>query len=102
MGIGLRLAAVIGLAAVSAGVKWLTAAGTPLSQIIFCRNIFAFIPILIMVKTTVGFGALRTRRPLRHLTRSAMGLHARLNSSREASNTAKASRARATSANFAT
>ncbi len=76
LGIGLRLAAVIGLAAVSAGVKWLTAAGTPLSQIIFCRNLFAFIPILIMVRTTVGFGTLRTERPLRHLTRSVIGLAA--------------------------
>lgn len=76
LGIALRTAAVLALAAVSAGVKWLTAARMPLSQIIFSRNIFAFIPILIMVRTTVGFGALRTQRPLRHLTRSAIGLGA--------------------------
>ena len=76
LGIGLRTLAVIGLAAVSAGVKWLDAAGMPLSQVIFCRNLFAFIPILIMVRTTVGFGALKTTRPLRHLTRSVVGLTA--------------------------
>jgi len=74
LGVILRTIAVIGLAAVSAGAKWMAAAGAPLMQIIFCRNIFAFIPILIMVQTTVGFGALKTRRPLRHLTRSIIGL----------------------------
>ncbi len=76
LGIGLRVLAVMALAAVSAGVKWLDGAGMPLSQVIFSRNLFAFIPILIMVRTTVGFGALKTRRPLRHLTRSAVGLAA--------------------------
>ena len=76
LGIVLRTLAVIGLAGISAGAKWLAAAHVPLMQIIFARNLFAFIPVLIMVRTTVGFGALRTQRPLRHLTRSAVGLMA--------------------------
>jgi len=74
LGVAARTAAVGCMALVSAGAKYMAGTGTPLLQIIFCRNAFAFIPLLIFIRATVGFGALRTKRPLRHLTRSAVGM----------------------------
>ena len=74
LGVAARTAAVGCMALVSAGAKYMAGAGTPLLQIIFCRNAFAFIPLILFVRATVGFGALRTERPLRHLTRSAVGM----------------------------
>ena len=74
LGVLARLAAVFCVACVSAGAKWMAAGGAPLLQIIFCRSFFAFIPILLHIRSTVGFGALKTQRPWRHLTRSAVGL----------------------------
>jgi len=63
LGIAARIAAVFCIAGVSAGAKWMAAAGTPLLQIIFCRNAFAFIPIVLYIAGTSGFGVLKTRYP---------------------------------------
>jgi drug/metabolite transporter (DMT)-like permease len=64
------------MAGISAGAKWMAQGGATLPQIIFCRNAFAFIPLMIYIHLTKGYGALRTRYPLKHMTRSAVGLGA--------------------------
>jgi len=46
----------------------------PVFEIIFFRNAFAFVPLGLYIWRTVGFGVLRTNRPLGHLSRSAVGL----------------------------
>ncbi len=46
----------------------------PVGQIIFCRSIFAMIPVLWLIRQAGGFDVLRTRRPWGHVRRSAAGL----------------------------
>jgi drug/metabolite transporter (DMT)-like permease len=62
------------LALMFALVKWCGDRGVPVFEIIFFRNAFAFLPLGVYIWRTVGFGVLRTRRPLGHLSRSAVGL----------------------------
>jgi len=73
-GVMLRVVAMVFMAGLAALVKWCGAKGVPVLEIIFFRNAFAFIPICLYIWRTCGFGVLRTRRPLGHLTRSAVGL----------------------------
>jgi drug/metabolite transporter (DMT)-like permease len=67
---------VLGAAAVfsisAALVKALDSA-LPLSQVVFCRNLFAF-PVLLPLLLRSGRGALRTSRPGLHFVRLAAGL----------------------------
>ena len=74
LGIGLRVAAMACFACLSAIVKWTGERGVPTFEIIFFRNAFAFIPLGLYVWRTTGFSVLKTRRPVGHLTRSAIGL----------------------------
>ena len=74
LGIALRVAAMFCMAGLAALVKWCSGRGVPVLEIIFFRNAFAFVPVLLYVWRTSGFGVLKTRRPLGHLTRSAVGL----------------------------
>ncbi len=74
LGIALRIAAMFCMAGLSALVKWCSGRGVPVLEIIFFRNAFAFVPVLIYVQRTAGFGVLKTTRPLGHLARSAVGL----------------------------
>ena len=74
VGIALRVAAMFCMAGLAALVKWCSGRGVPVLEIIFFRNFFAFVPVLAYVWRTSGFGVLKTRRPLGHLTRSTMGL----------------------------
>jgi drug/metabolite transporter (DMT)-like permease len=76
LGIVLRVAAMFCMAGLSALVKWCSGRGVPVLEIIFFRNAFAFVPVLIYVHHTSGFSVLKTRRPLGHLMRSAVGLTA--------------------------
>ena len=62
------------MAGLSALVKWCSGRGVPVLEIVFFRNAFAFVPVLIYVSRTSGFAVLKTRRPLGHLTRSVVGL----------------------------
>jgi drug/metabolite transporter (DMT)-like permease len=62
------------MAVLAAIVKACAERGVPVLEIIFFRNAFAFIPVLLYVWRTTGLGVLRTRRPGAHLTRSAVGL----------------------------
>jgi drug/metabolite transporter (DMT)-like permease len=74
LGIGLRVAAMAGVAALTGIVKWCGAKGVPLMEIVFFRNAFAFLPICLYMARTTGFGVLKTQRPAAHLTRAGIGL----------------------------
>lgn len=73
-GIGLRLASV-GLFAIMAALLKLTSLeGVVAIEMLFYRAVFGLPIVVLWVATSQGFGALRTRRPLAHLGRSALGL----------------------------
>lgn len=74
LGIVLRVGAMAALACLSALVKWTGERGVPLFEIIFFRNLFAFVPLGLYIWRTTGFEVVKTRRPLGHLARSAIGL----------------------------
>ncbi|WP_340644323.1 DMT family transporter [Phenylobacterium sp.] len=74
MGIALRVAAMVCMAGLAALVKWCSSRGVPVLEIIFFRNAFAFVPVLIYIARTSGFSVLKTQRPLGHLMRSTVGL----------------------------
>ena len=74
LGIALRVSAMACMAVLAALVKWCSGRGVPVLEIIFFRNAFAFIPVLIYVSKTAGLGVLRTTRPAGHLMRSVIGL----------------------------
>jgi drug/metabolite transporter (DMT)-like permease len=74
MGIALRIAAMACMAGLAALVKACAERGAPVLEIIFFRNAFAFVPVLLYVGRTSGFGVLKTQRLGGHATRSAIGL----------------------------
>mgnify|MGYP001601322485 CR=1 FL=1 len=74
LGIAYRVMAMACMACLSAIVKWTGERGTPVFEIIFFRNAFAFVPLGLYIWRTTGFSVLKTRRPLGHLTRSTIGL----------------------------
>jgi drug/metabolite transporter (DMT)-like permease len=74
LGIMYRIAAMACMAVLSALVKWTGSRGVPVFEIILFRNLFAFLPLGLYIWRTTGFGVLKTRRPLGHFTRSAVGL----------------------------
>lgn len=74
LGIALRVSAMACMACLSALVKWTGGRGVPVFEIVLFRNLFAFVPLLLYVWRTSGFGVLKTQRPLGHLTRSVVGL----------------------------
>ncbi|MEI7572336.1 MAG: DMT family transporter [Phenylobacterium sp.] len=74
LGILLRVLAMAFMAVLAAIVKACAERGVPVLEIIFFRNAFAFIPVLIYISRTSGLSILRTNRPGAHLTRSAAGL----------------------------
>lgn len=73
-GIALRVAAMACMAVMFATVKWATARGVPIFEIVFFRNAFAFVPLGIYIARTSGPAILRTSRPGAHLARAAIGL----------------------------
>jgi drug/metabolite transporter (DMT)-like permease len=74
LGIAYRVSAMACMAVLAAIVKWTGQHGMPVFEIIFFRNAFAFVPLGLWIWRTTGPEVLRTRRPLGHLTRSAIGL----------------------------
>lgn len=74
LGIALRIGAMVCLALLWALVKWCGERGVPIFEIIFFRNAFAFLPLGLYIWRTTGFEVLRTKRPMGHLVRSAVGL----------------------------
>jgi drug/metabolite transporter (DMT)-like permease len=57
-------------------VKVLSAAGYATWQLVFCRSLFSFIPILILMRFQGGARLMRTTRLKDHLVRAAVGLGA--------------------------
>lgn len=74
-GILLMLAAVAVFSTMDALIKHLTAGYSPI-QIIFFRNLFAFLPILPVLLRGGGIALLRTQRLGSHIARAAMGFGA--------------------------
>jgi drug/metabolite transporter (DMT)-like permease len=74
LGIAYRVMAMACMACLSAIVKWTGERGTPVFEIIFFRNLFAFLPLGLYILRTTGFTVLKTQRPFGHLARSAIGL----------------------------
>ena len=62
------------LAGLAAIVKWTGQHGVPVFEIIFFRNLFAFVPLGLWIWRTTGPSVLRTSRPVGHLIRSSIGL----------------------------
>ncbi len=62
------------VAGLTAIVKWTGHRGVPVFEIVFFRNAFAFVPLGLYIWRTADPSVLRTRRPLGHLHRSAVGL----------------------------
>jgi drug/metabolite transporter (DMT)-like permease len=74
LGIGYRVLAMACMACLSALVKWTGSKGVPVFEIIFFRNAFAFVPLGLYIWRTTGWSVVKTRRPVGHLVRSAIGL----------------------------
>lgn len=74
LGIVLRVAAMACMACMAALVKATAERGAPVLEIIFFRNAFAFVPVLLYIWRTSGFSVLKTSRPGGHAARSAIGL----------------------------
>jgi drug/metabolite transporter (DMT)-like permease len=74
LGIAYRVLAMFCMAGLAALVKWTGSRGVPVFEIIFFRNAFAFAPLGLYIWKTTGFSVLKTRRPVGHLARSAIGL----------------------------
>lgn len=74
LGITFRVAAMACMACLSALVKFTGSRGIPVFEIIFFRNLFAFVPLGLYIARTTGFSVLKTQRPFGHLTRAAVGL----------------------------
>jgi drug/metabolite transporter (DMT)-like permease len=72
-GILYMLAAVLVFAFMDALVK-LAAEEHPTGQIIFFRNLFAFIPLYFFIRRAGGVSVLRTRHVAQHVVRSAAGI----------------------------
>lgn len=73
-GIALRVAAMACVAVLSALVKACAERGAPVLEIVFFRNAFAFIPVLLYTWKTTGFGVLKTNRLGGHAMRATVGL----------------------------
>ena len=73
-GIALKLGAVVAMGAMSALVKLASERGAHTLEIVFFRNLFAFLPVVAYILTTRGWTVLRTSRPVGHLMRSAIGI----------------------------
>lgn len=67
------IAAVALFSTMNATIKWL-GGRYPVSQIIFCRALFAMIVLLPLIWRAGGIMSLRTTRPLGHLARSVIGV----------------------------
>lgn len=57
-------------------VKVLSAAGYSTWQLVFCRSLFSFVPILVLMRFQGGARLIRTSRLRDHLVRAAVGLGA--------------------------
>jgi drug/metabolite transporter (DMT)-like permease len=72
--IGIRLLATALLSAMFALAKVAQMHGVHLIEILFFRQTIAVLPVLALVIAGPGLAALKTQRPFRHLSRTAVGL----------------------------
>jgi drug/metabolite transporter (DMT)-like permease len=75
-GIGCIVIAMLLFTVIDTLVKWLSARGYATWQLVFCRSLFSFIPILLLIRLRGGPRLLRTARLKDHLVRAAVGLGA--------------------------
>lgn len=73
IGIALRLLSASGLAGMAALLKAASERGVAAPEMIFYRSAAALPLVLLWAATGPGLGALRTRRPMAHATRTALG-----------------------------
>ncbi len=71
-GIGLMVLASLLLSVMDGMVKWLSAA-FPTTHIVFYRQLFGLLPLVVLLSRDGGLAALRTRRPGLHLARGLFG-----------------------------
>ena len=76
-GIVLALLGVSGFALMDAAAKYLSE-GYPIGQVVFVRNAFAILPLLLLLCREDNLQAMRTRRPGLHLLRGLTGFGALL------------------------
>ncbi len=74
LGIGLRIGAATCFGFMAAMIKLGDEAGVSLPELAFYRFAFGLPPLLVWMAMTGNFGAWRTKRPLAHLGRGAIGL----------------------------
>lgn len=72
-GIGFMILATALFSVMNALVKWL-GPDYPTIQLLFFRNLFAMLPVLVLLWRVGAIDALRTHRPLDHLWRALVGL----------------------------
>ncbi len=74
-GIALMVLSVLLFSCMDALVKWVSEIH-PVGQIVFFRNLFAFLPVALFVHRAGGLGVLRTRRLGGHALRAVVGIAA--------------------------
>jgi drug/metabolite transporter (DMT)-like permease len=74
LGIGLRIGATTSFAFMAAMIKLGHEAGVSLPEMVFYRFAFGLPPLLAWIALTRNYGVWRTKRPLAHLGRGAIGL----------------------------
>ena len=74
LGIGLRVGAATSFGFMAAMIKLGSEAGVSVPEMAFYRFAFGLPPLLAWIAWTRDFGAWRTKRPLAHLARGAIGL----------------------------
>jgi drug/metabolite transporter (DMT)-like permease len=74
LGMGLRLASAVALAAMFAGVKWAGQHGVSVGESLFYRQIGTALCAVGWVALGPGFGSLKTKRVGAHVARMAIGL----------------------------
>lgn len=70
----LRLGAALIFSVMNALIKLAEYGGANLGEVLFFRQLFALVPVLLWLATGPGFGAIKTRRFSAHLFRTALGL----------------------------
>ena len=74
LGIGLRVGAATSFGFMAAMIKLGDQHGVSIPELAFYRFAFGLPPLLVWIAWTRNFGAWRTKRPLAHLSRGAIGL----------------------------
>lgn len=74
LGVGLRIVAATCFATMAALLKGASDRGVSTPEMIFWRNIWSLLVVSIWITLGPGWAAVRTNRPLAHITRSVLGI----------------------------